>query len=52
MINWCARNLSPVDMGFQFYRYDVWNLGLGPTNTRQTHRTVPGLSGPWSAAII
>ena len=41
MIEWCQQHLSPLDSGFQFFHHDVWNLGLGPDNTRQVTAPFP-----------
>ncbi len=41
MIEWCQSNLSELDPAFRFYHHDVWNLGLGPDNTRQITAPFP-----------
>ncbi len=51
MISWCQDNLSPVDPAFQFHHHDVWNLSLGPDNTRQATAPFPARSGEFSLVI-
>jgi len=51
MIDWCTRNLSIADAGFQFYHHDVWNLGLGPNNTRQLTAPFPASPEEFSLVI-
>jgi len=41
MIQWCQDNLSTIEPAFQFCHHDVWNLGLGPDNTRQSVAAFP-----------
>ena len=41
MVEWCRTNLTPVDPAFEFQHHDVWNLGLGPENTRQDTAPLP-----------
>jgi SAM-dependent methyltransferase len=41
MIHWCQNNLSAFDPAFQFHHHDIWNLGLGPDNTRQSTAAFP-----------
>ncbi len=51
MVDWCTKKLSPVDIGFQFYHHDVWNLGLGPNNTRQLTTPFPASPGEFSLVV-
>lgn len=36
MIEWCTDNITPLSDSFNFHHHDVWNLGLGPENTKQS----------------
>jgi len=51
MINWCRENLTAYDPSFQFFHHDVWNLGLGPDNTRQLTAPFPVGSGEFTLVI-
>jgi SAM-dependent methyltransferase len=51
MINWCRENLTACDPNFQFFHHDVWNLGLGPDNTRQLTAPFPVGSGEFTLLI-
>jgi SAM-dependent methyltransferase len=41
MVAWCQNNLSPLDSAFEFHHHDVWNLGLGPDNSRNSTASFP-----------
>jgi len=51
MIRWCQENLSKFDPAFQFHHHDVWNLGLGPDNTKQSTAPFPAPSGHFSLVV-
>ncbi|HPT28147.1 MAG TPA: class I SAM-dependent methyltransferase, partial [Bryobacteraceae bacterium] len=51
MIEWCQNNLTPVSPAFTFRHHDVWNLGLGPDNTRQATCPFPAESGAFTLVI-
>jgi SAM-dependent methyltransferase len=51
MIEWCQSNLSPYDSSFRFYHHDVWNLGLGPENTRRSTTPFPAGTCEFSLVI-
>jgi SAM-dependent methyltransferase len=51
MIAWCQRHLTEFDRAFQFHHHDVWNLGLGPDNTRQPTAPFPVGSSEFSLVI-
>jgi len=51
MIGWCRDNLSVLNPAFRFHHHDVWNLGLGPDNTRQMTAPFPVPSHEFSFVI-
>ena len=51
MVGWCQDNLSTLDPAFRFQHHDVWNLGLGPDNTRRTTAPFPVPSDAFSFVI-
>jgi SAM-dependent methyltransferase len=51
MIDWCRRHLTPVNPNFEFVHHDVWNLGLGPDNTRQSTQPFPADDNDFSLLI-
>jgi len=51
MVGWCQNNLSNLDPAFRFEHHDVWNLGLGPSNSRQTTAPFPVPAGAFSFVI-
>lgn len=51
MISWCQDHLSTMDPAFQFHHHDVWNLGLGAENTRQSTARFPVNSNEFSLVI-
>lgn len=51
MVDWCSQNLSPVNPAFQFHHHDVWNLGLGSHNTRQSTASFPASAGEFSLVV-
>jgi len=51
MIEWCQNNLTPVSGAFTFKHHDVWNLGLGPDNTRQSTSPFPAEDNAFTLVI-
>jgi SAM-dependent methyltransferase len=51
MIAWCQKNLTRYDPSFRFFHHDVWNLGLGPDNTRQLTAPFPVGRGEFTLFI-
>lgn len=51
MIQWCQQNLTAYDPNFRFFHHDVWNLGLGPDNTRQLTAPFPVGSSEFTLVI-
>ncbi len=51
MIEWCQQNLTSFDPAFEFFHHDVWNLGLGADNARQSTAPFPVESGTFSLVI-
>jgi SAM-dependent methyltransferase len=51
MVDWCRENLTVIDPNFTFHHHDVWNLGLGPDNTRQRTAPFPVESGSVSLVV-
>lgn len=51
MIEWCQRNLTPIDRGFQFHHHDVYSLSLAPQNSRQMTSPLPARDHEFSLFI-
>ena len=51
MIHWCQNYLSAFDPAFRFQHHDVWNLMLGPDNTRRMTAPFPVPSNEFSLVI-
>lgn len=51
MIKWCRDNLTPLDVNFRFIHHDVWNLGLGPDNSRKETEPFPAKDRSVTLAI-
>lgn len=51
MVGWCQENLASFDPAFEFFHHDVWNLGLGADNSRQSTAPFPVESGTFSLVI-
>ena len=51
MVAWCQDNLTAHDEAFRFHHHDVYNLGLGPDNTRQMTAPFPAEDGEFSFVV-
>ena len=51
MIQWCREHLSRFEPAFEFHHHDVWNLGLGADNTRQSTAPFPAGDAQFSLVI-
>ena len=45
MIEWCQRNLTPIDPHFQFFHHDVYSPGYSPRNSLQLAQPFPSGDG-------
>lgn len=51
MIGWCRSHLTQFAPEFVFEHHDVWNLGLGPENTRHSTSPFPVEDGSFSLLV-
>lgn len=51
MVEWCQNNLTRANRDFAFFHHDVWNMGLGADNSRQTTAPFPAETGSVTLAI-
>jgi SAM-dependent methyltransferase len=51
MVAWCQENLTAYDEAFRFHHHDVYNLGLGPDNTRQMTAAFPAEDGGFTFVV-
>lgn len=51
MIDWCRKNLTPVDPHFQFRHHDVYSPTYAPGNSRTPTRAFPVESGAFTLVL-
>jgi SAM-dependent methyltransferase len=52
MVDWCRRNLTPIDANFQFFHHDVFSAVYGPDNERQMAEPFPVGDGEFSLVLV
>ena len=51
MIQWCQKNLTPVDRLFEFHHHDIFNAGFNPGADKPKVRELPGENFGFSLVI-
>ena len=51
MVEWCERHLAPLHDEFRFVHHDVYNINLGPDNTKRRSAPLPAPEGYATLAV-